>query len=845
MATQYFCANENRRDMVRFTTGQGGKPVLNGMDYLEVASEDQKTLEVHFIHPLPGQAGGFPAAPALTKLNFIIEGGVRVTGVKIKTLAVAGNVATLTVDEAGDFSNYTLRLVTGEEENESPPSGFDRPLAALTFSFKVECPSEFDCAAPLTSPHFPRNSAENGGNAGGPQIDYLAKDYASFRRLMLDRLSTLMPDWQERNPADLQVAMVEAIAYVGDQLSYYQDAVGTEAYLGTARQRISVKRHARLLDYAVHEGCNARAWVAFEVETLGGADGVTLPARTPLLTRGVKDAVIIDPLDLEDLLRQEAPTVFETLHDLTLYSAHNVIRFYTWDDSECCLPAGATRATLHNDPQLSLQPGDVLIFEEALSPDTGLVADADPAHRCAVRLTSVVTTDSKGNPLTDPLHGTPIAEIAWAVDDALPFPLCLSAKIATETGPQLMDDLSIARGNIALADHGLSLVDEALGNIHVDAATTLQHGPLTQQGHARDRFSAPVRDAENEPVVFDPQGSAASALRWEMRDTLPSIQLIENSDDTRPWLPRHDLLASSRFDRHFTVEVDNDGYAHLRFGDGFHAARPKPDSTFTANYRVGSGAAGNVGAESIRRVVWNGGGINLVRNPLAAAGGREPESLEQVRQYAPQAFRTQERAVTAADYAAVTERHPEVQKAAATLRWTGSWYTVFITVDRTGGRPVDAAFEKEIRAFIERFRMAGQDIEIDAPRFVSLELVFSVCVKAGYYRSQVKADLLKLFSSRDYADGTRGFFHPDNFTFGQPVYLSQLIALVMSVPGVQWVNAEDTPGKPNRFRRWGQSSQGEFAAGMITFDRLEIARLDNDPSLPENGKIDFIMEGGL
>ncbi len=829
MATQYHCGNENRRDMVRFTTGPGGKPVLNGMDYLEVVSDDQKTLEVHFIHPLPGQAGGFPATPALTKLNFIIEGGVRITGVKVQTLAVAGNVATLSVNEAGDFSSYSLHLVMGEEEDELPPSGFDRQLAALTFSFKVECPSEFDCSpvddcAPDILPT--------------PQIDYLAKDYASFRRLMLDRLSTLMPDWQERNPADLQVAMVEAIAYIGDQLSYYQDAVGSEAYLGTARQRISVKRHARLLDYAVHEGCNARAWVAFEVEALGGADGVTLPARTPLLTRGLKDTVIIDPLDLEDLLRQEDPTVFETLHDLTLYSAHNIIRFYTWDDSQCCLPAGATRSTLHNDPQLSLQPGDVLLFEEVLSPDTGLVADADPAHRCAVRLTSVVTTDSNGNPLTDPLHGTPIAEITWAVDDALPFPLCLSAKIATETGPQLMDDLSVARGNIALADHGLSLVDEALG-------TTLQYGPLTQQGHARDRFGQAVRDAENELVVFDPQGSAASALRWEMRDTLPAIQLIENNDETRPWLPRRDLLASSRFDRHFTVEVDNDGYAHLRFGDGFHAARPKPDSTFTANYRVGNGAAGNVGAESIRRVVWNGGGINLVRNPLAATGGREPESLEQVRQYAPQAFRTQERAVTAADYAEVTERHPEVQKAAASLRWTGSWYTVFITVDRAGGHPVDAAFEKEIRAFIERFRMAGQDIEIDAPRFVSLELVFSVCVKAGYYRSQVKADLLKLFSNRDYADGTRGFFHPDNFTFGQPVYLSQLIALVMSVPGVQWVNAEDAPGKPNRFRRWGQSSQGEFAAGMLTFERLEIARLDNDPSLPENGKIDFIMEGGL
>ena len=49
-----------------------------------------------------------------------------------------------------------------------------------------------------------------------PPIDYLAKDYASFRRLMLDRLALLVPDWRERNPADLGVALVELLAYAGD-----------------------------------------------------------------------------------------------------------------------------------------------------------------------------------------------------------------------------------------------------------------------------------------------------------------------------------------------------------------------------------------------------------------------------------------------------------------------------------------------------------------------------------------------------------------------------------------------------------------------------------------------------
>ncbi len=814
--------------------------MLNGIDYLEVVSPDEKTLEIHFIHNLPGQTDGVPSGPNLTERNFAIEGGTRSGGIKVSAVSVAGNVATLTVDKAGDYSTYILRLAAGEADP-LPPSGFDPQLSALAFSFKIECPSHFDCRPEESCP--PEKLPV-------PPIDYLAKDYASFRRLMLDRLSATMPGWTERNPADLQVALVEAIAYAGDQLSYYQDSVATEAYLGTARRRISMRRHARLLDYAMHDGCNARAWIFFEVEAGGALDGKTLPSGTPLLTRGPDETVMVDPAALGLLLRQEEPAVFETLHDLKLNGNHNVIRFYTWDDTECCLPKGATRATLENDPPTDLHPGDVMIFEEVVSPATGLVSDADPAHRHAVRLTQAISRDSHGDPLVDPLHGTPIAEIAWDPGDALPFPLCVSANVMTDTGPQLMLDLSVARGNVALADHGLTVPGELLGGIQTNssgraAQPILQKGSLTQQGRARDRFGRPVRDAENEPVVFDPAAPAASAFQWLMGDTLPAVRIVENADLARPWRPRRDLLASSRFDRHFVAEVDDDGVPHLRFGDGFHAVKPKPGSVFTADYRIGNGASGNVGANSISRVVHTGDGIVLARNPIAASGGREPESIEQVRQYAPQAFRTQERAVTAADYAAVTERHPEIQKAAATLRWTGSWYTVFITVDRAGGRPVDGPFREELRAFVERFRLAGEDIEIDAPLFVPLEIVFTVCVKPGCYRSQVREDLLKQFGSADLAGGRRGFFHPDNFTFGQPVYLSRMIARIMDTAGVQWVDAEDAPGKPNRFRRWGQPARGEFGAGEMSFGRLEIARLDNDPNFPENGKLDFLMEGGL
>jgi predicted phage baseplate assembly protein len=351
-----------------------------------------------------------------------------------------------------------------------------------------------------------------------------------------------------------------------------------------------------------------------------------------------------------------------------------------------------------------------------------------------------------------------------------------------------------------------------------------------------------VRDQNNQVVMFDPQASAVAAFRWEMRDVLPAIRLKDSTGDVT-WQPQRDLLSSDRFATEFVVEIEDDGRSYVRFGDGILGSLPT--GGLKATYRIGNGAAGNVGAEAIAHVVTHQAGILDVRNPLPAQGGTDPESIELVRLYAPQAFRTQERAVTEADYATVAERHPQVQKAAATRRWTGSWYTMFVTVDRKLGQAVDAEFKQDMRAFLDRFRLAGYDVEVDAPLFVPLDIALTVCVERDHFRSNVKQALLEVFSNRDLPDGRRGFFHPDNFTFGQPVYLSKVLATAMQVPGVQWVDADDTFPKPNRFKRWGQASRGELADGRITFGRLEIARLDNDPNRPENGKIEFLMQGGL
>ena len=169
------------------------------------------------------------------------------------------------VSEEGDFSTYILAV--------TDPT-IDEERSEARFSFKAGCPTEFDCRVMAECP--PEDLIE-------PALDYLAKDYQSFRRLLVDLISERNPVWQERLPADLGIALVELIAYAGDYLSYLQDAgPGTEGYLDTCLHRVSAARHARLIDYRMHDGRNAFSYVHF-IST--SEVGSIVPAGARLLTR--------------------------------------------------------------------------------------------------------------------------------------------------------------------------------------------------------------------------------------------------------------------------------------------------------------------------------------------------------------------------------------------------------------------------------------------------------------------------------------------------------------------------------------------------------------------------------
>ena len=235
---------------------------LNGIDFAEVTSDDQTELVVHFLNEVEVENTLLGATPVT------ITGGEKVRVVPVGPIASPGDWSVdddgrpllhLTTPFTGDFSIYTLAITS---------SVLDPYYAAVRFSFKARCPSDLDCAEPC-EPCPPLDGQR-------PQIDYLAKDFASFKRALSDYSAVAYPDWAERSEADLGTMLLELLSSVGDDLSYLQDRVAVEATLPTATERRSVVRHARLVDYEPRPATSSR--VLMQVDVGSGP----LPAGTRL-----------------------------------------------------------------------------------------------------------------------------------------------------------------------------------------------------------------------------------------------------------------------------------------------------------------------------------------------------------------------------------------------------------------------------------------------------------------------------------------------------------------------------------------------------------------------------------
>ena len=189
--------------------------------------------------------------------------------------------------------------------------------------------------------------------------------------------------------------------------------------------------------------------------------------------------------------------------------------------------------------------------------------------------------------------------------------------------------------------------------------------------------------------------------------------------------------------REFVVEVEHDGAATLRFGDGVHGRRPETGTEFEATYRVGNGIAGQRRRRRDRARRDAGRRRSLgATNPLA---GRRRHRPRAGRRGAPRRARGVPRPgarghrgrLRARSASATRTSSARPRRSAGPARGTRSSSPPTALGGRAGRR---RRSRPSCARHLEPFRMAGYDLEVDGPRFVPLEVALHVCVEPDYFR---------------------------------------------------------------------------------------------------------------
>lgn len=821
---------------------------ITGIDFVYVYP-DQVHLDVYFLND--------PQTLAVPLGNTLAAGQIRIYSPFSVTpdiplsapfaWAMVGtrNVLKLTVAQPGDFSIYRFHI--------------DNPVVDpfyndVNFSFKANCPSDLDCLPPARE--CPADEPVDF------PVDYTARDYNSFVQTLTDFAAQRYPGWLDRLEADAGMMMTEVMSALGDEMAYYQDRLSRESYLETAMRRRSVRRMAALVDYPLQDGMGAAGWLDID---MAPGQNANIPAGIHAWAQGSSGLKIH----------------FETgkgLTDSKLYNVdavRNVFTPHIMDKSAVCLLAGSTQLYLSG-------------FHTADIPFDDLPADGPPGKWVLLKTTP-------GNP-AQPIR-TQLVRVIASVD-MQDFVLGQNMTLITWEQPLSFDfDLTqmVIRCNQIPVTAGVTntayfVVGAALTDLPAPQQTSLLQ---LYTGSDPGSIRAIERTGRDGTIIyrFALPGSNANSLVYFDE---PEIRLTQVSFNGTCWQPVLDWInqpsfiganASGPEDPDYILEdgywkrlvgyqligreyvhydYDDDPGVTIRFGDGQFGLLPAPGTVFRVDYRLGNGSQGNVATGAIQNLLDDrphGGpcdsplvniNYNWVSNPLALEGGADAQTLDQVRQQAPQAYQAVTyRAVRPEDYAEAAERLPWVQQAGAAFRWTGSWLSVFVTpdplansqrwsdtwssplvrIDSKGQGELQPAQREDLEQQLDRFRQAGREAWVLDPVYANIDMKIEVCALPDSYPGDVETRVLaRLF-------GAAGYFNDNNFTFGTLLERSTLEAAIQQIPGVRAVEGIE-------YRRRGWFDWKAFNDLVYDPGKDSIIRIENDPNHPEEGVLSLHIHGG-
>ena len=258
----------------------------------------------------------------------------------------------------------------------------------------------------------------------------------------------------------------------------------------------------------------------------------------------------------------------------------------------------------------------------------------------------------------------------------------------------------------------------------------------------------------------------------------------------------------------YVTQVDTLGNRFVEFGDGAQngARLPTGQNNVIAGYRQGLGSAGNVAANKLSTLLTRPLGVRSVVNPIAASGGGDPQTLADARTCAPITVRALDRIVSLDDFADFCAASAAVAKASAVWAWDEQRQVVCITVSGPQGVPILPESQTYLN-LVAAIQAAGDGtvpivLCTFVPRTFTVGATLTVdpSYDADVVTSAAKAALQSNFSF-------------DQRAFLQPVYMSEVVALLQQVLGVVALTIDTFDFSDGLGVEFSGAAQGALVAG--------------------------------
>ncbi|MGE3539972.1 MAG: putative baseplate assembly protein [Candidatus Tectimicrobiota bacterium] len=258
------------------------------------------------------------------------------------------------------------------------------------------------------------------------------------------------------------------------------------------------------------------------------------------------------------------------------------------------------------------------------------------------------------------------------------------------------------------------------------------------------------------------------------------------------WQPCSDLTRVGREARCYLLDPVQ---GLIQFGDGLHGKIPPPgQENLRADYQVGGGQNGNVGAGQIKEVKSSLARLDSVTNPLPATQGEDTESLARLLERGPQFLRHRNRAVTREDYEWLAR---EASRAVAKVRCVPNlddqgqrrpgWVTVLIVPTGAEAQPTPSpALKEQVKHYLSArapYSVTSRDrLVVSGPVYLRYAVAVDLYATRLDVAAAVESAALQQLAA---------FLHPlsggldgQGWAFGQVPCLSDIIALLHTIPGV-------------------------------------------------------------